>query len=124
ALSRIGRVALKGEKVPGGYRVTGRLPWVSNLGDDHSLAVIFALGDGRLVMAVVHCAADGVTFAQNARFIALEGTRTFSVLLRDVLVPESDVIAEDVAAFLPRIRQGFVLLQLGMAIGAAHGAAW
>lgn len=124
ALSRIGRVALRGEKVPGGYRVTGRLPWVSNLGDDHSFAAIFALADGRLVMAVIHCAADGVTLAQNARFIALEGTRTFSVLLKDVLVPETDVIAEDAAAFLPRIRQGFVLLQLGMAIGAARGAAW
>lgn len=123
ALAGIGRVALRGERVQGGYRVTGHLPWVSNLGDDHSFAAIFALADRRLVMTLIHCAADSVTLAQNAHFIALEGTRTFSVLLRDVFIPDGDIIAEDATAFLPRIRKGFVLLQLGMALGAARGAA-
>ena len=123
ALSGIERLALRGEKVRGGYRVTGRLPWVSNIGDDHAFAAIFAREDGRLVMALFDCAADGVSLAQNAHFIAHEGTRTFSVLLRNVFVPDADVIAQDATTFMPGIRQGFILLQLGMAIGAAHGAA-
>lgn len=123
ALSGIERIAIRGEKVSGGYRITGRLPWVSNLGRDHAFAAIFGLDDGRLVMALLDCSADGVSLARNAHFIALEGTRTYSVLLKDVFVPERDVIAEDARHFIPRIRQGFVLLQLGMAIGAARGAA-
>jgi alkylation response protein AidB-like acyl-CoA dehydrogenase len=115
-------LALKGTRVAGGWRVNGRLPWVSNLGPDHLFASIFA-ADGHNVMCVFDCAAAGVTLAQNAHFIALEGTRTFTVLLRDVFVPDADVLAEHAGAFVPTIRQGFVLLQLGMAVGAARGAA-
>lgn len=123
SFSGIEPLALKGERVAGGWRVSGRLPWVSNLGDNHLFASIFATAEGQRVMAVFDCAATGVKLAQNAHFIALEGTRTFTVLLRDVFIADADVIADDATAFVPTIRQGFVLLQLGMAIGAARGAA-
>jgi len=123
SFSGVEPLALQGERVAGGWRVNGRLPWVSNLGDDHLFASIFAAQNGQRVMTVFECGAEGLKLAQNAHFIALEGTRTFTVLLRDVFIPDADVIAEDAAAFVPTIRQGFVLLQLGMALGAARGAA-
>lgn len=116
-------LALRGVAVRGGYRVTGILPWVSNLGPDHLFASVFALADGRRVMALFDCGAEGLRLASPGRFVALEGTRTYSVRLRDVFVAEADVLAEDAATFLPRIRQGFVLLQMGMALGVAGGAA-
>lgn len=123
AASGLEALALRGERVPGGYRVTGVLPWVSNVGEDHLFASVFALEDGRRVMAVFNCGAEGLRLVPGARFIALEGTGTFSVRLRDVFVPDEDVLAEDAAGFLPRIRQGFVLLQMGMALGVTLGAA-
>jgi alkylation response protein AidB-like acyl-CoA dehydrogenase len=123
SFSGIEPLALKGERVTGGWRVNGRLPWVSNLGEDHLFASVFTAADGHRVMAVFDCGAEGVKLAQNAHFIALEGTRTFTVLLRDVFIEDADVIAEDAATFVPTIRQGFVLLQLGMALGAARGVA-
>jgi alkylation response protein AidB-like acyl-CoA dehydrogenase len=123
SFSGIEALALSGDRVPGGWRVSGRLPWVSNLGDNHLFASIFAAADGRRVMAVFDCGAAGVKLTQNAHFIALEGTRTFTVLLRDVFIADADVIADDATTFVPTIRQGFVLLQLGMALGAARGAA-
>ena len=123
SFSGIEPLALKGERVDGGWRVTGRLPWVSNLGPDHLFASIFGTTEGRKVMALFDCSAAGVTLTQNAHFIALEGTRTYSLLIRDVFVPDGNVLAEDATTFVPGIRQGFVLLQLGMAIGAARGAA-
>lgn len=123
SFSGIEPLALKGERVDGGWRVTGRLPWVSNLGPDHLFGSIFATTGGRKVMALFDCGAAGVTLTQNAHFIALEGTRTYSVLIRDVFVRDANVLAEDATTFVPGIRQGFVLLQLGMAIGAARGAA-
>lgn len=122
--SGLDRLALSGTRVPGGWHVTGRLPWVSNLGADHLFASVFAVTEGeRRVMGVIDCAAPGVSLVEVGPFLALEGTRTFAVLLRDVFVPDDAVLSEDAARFVPTIRQGFVLLQLGMALGAARGAA-
>src|SRR5215831_17395918 len=49
-------LALKGARVAGGYRVTGRLPFVSNLDDDHLFSGIFALEEApeRQIMTLFH----------------------------------------------------------------------
>ncbi|MCC0806826.1 acyl-CoA dehydrogenase [Methylobacterium sp. W2] len=123
AFSGIEPLALTGRRVAGGYRVRGRLPWVSNLGPGHPFASIFALEDGRRVMAVFEAGSEGVSIAANARFVALEGTGTYTVMIRDAFVADDDVIAADAAAFVPHIRSGFVLLQAGMGLGLASGVA-
>nr|WP_244431996.1 acyl-CoA dehydrogenase family protein [Rhodopseudomonas sp. B29] len=111
---------LKGRRGDGGYIVKGLLPYVSNLGADHYFGAIFEVEEGgktRNVMAVIPCAAAGVTLADNAKFTALDGTRTFAVQMRDVVVPEEWVLADPVDPFIKRIRAGFILLQAGMAFG-------
>ncbi|MGA8611364.1 MAG: acyl-CoA dehydrogenase family protein [Xanthobacteraceae bacterium] len=111
---------LKGERIGGGYRVKGLLPYVSNLGDDHYFGGIFEVEDGgrkRNVMAIFSCAAEGSSLSANTKFVALDGTRTFSVQLRDVVVPDSWVIADPADEYVKRIRAGFILLQAGMAFG-------
>lgn len=123
AFSGIEPLALAGRRVAGGYRVRGRLPWVSNLGPGHPFASIFALEDGRRIMALFEAGSEGVAIAANARFVALEGTGTYTVMIRDALVLDDDVIAPDAAAFVPGIRNGFVLLQAGMGLGLARGVA-
>lgn len=123
AFSGIEPLALKAERAPGGYRVTGRLPWVSNIGPGHVFAAIFALPDGRRLMAVIDADAPGVKLARTSEFIALEGTGTYTVLIKNAFVPEADLISDNAATFVPRIRQGFVLLQFGMGLGLARGVA-
>lgn len=123
AFSGIEPLALSGVRVAGGYRVRGRLPWVSNLGPGHPFASIFSLEDGRRVMALFEAGGEAVAIAANARFCALEGTGTYTVMVRDAFVPDAAVIAQDAAAFVPRIRSGFVLLQAGMGLGLARGVA-
>ncbi len=111
---------LKGRRGDGGYVVKGLLPYVSNLGDDHYFGAIFEVEDGgskRNVMAIVPCAAEGLSLAANTKFVALDGTRTFAVQMRDVVIPESWVIADPADDYVKRIRAGFVLLQAGMAFG-------
>ena len=111
---------LKGRRGDGGYVVKGLLPYVSNLGDDHYFGAIFEVEDGgakRNVMAIVPCAAEGLSLAANTKFVALDGTRTFAVQMRDVVIPESWVIADPADDYVERIRAGFVLLQAGMAFG-------
>ena len=124
ALAGFEPLALKGVQVSGGYRVTGRLPFVSNLEDGHLFASVFSIDNQeRKVMALFRAGAEGVALARNAHFIALEGTATYSVLIRDAFVSEADVLSPDATKFIPKIRKGFVLLQMGMGIGAARGAA-
>lgn len=115
----IERLKLKGKRVAGGYRVTGLLPWVSNLGADHMFGGIFELEDdpARRVMAVIDCAGEGVGIRQSDHFVALEGTRTYSVMLREAFIPDEMVLADPIDTFIPRIRAGFILLQAGMAFG-------
>jgi hypothetical protein len=110
---------LKATRVDGGYVVRGLLPWVSNLGDDHYFGAIFELSDnpGHRVMAVIDCAHPDVTIRQNDHFVALEGTRTFAIQIRDAFIPDAMVLADPIDSYLPRIRAGFILLQAGMAFG-------
>ncbi|MFN3867515.1 MAG: acyl-CoA dehydrogenase family protein [Hyphomicrobiaceae bacterium] len=115
---------LKGTRVDGGYRVKGALPWVSNLGPDHHFGAVFERDDkpGHYVMAVVPCASEGLTLANNSEFVALDGTRTFAVQMRDVFVSDDVIVGDPIDAYLKKIRAGFVLLQSGMAFGLIEGA--
>jgi alkylation response protein AidB-like acyl-CoA dehydrogenase len=121
----IERLKLKARRVAGGYRVTGLLPWVSNLGSDHFFGGIFELegNPAHRVMAVIDCAAEGVAIRQSDHFVALEGTRTYSVMLRDALIPDGAVLADPIDTYIPRIRAGFILLQAGMAFGMIRNCA-
>jgi hypothetical protein len=111
-------IRLKGERIEGGYVVKGLLPFVSNLGDDHYFGAVFEVDQPkRYVMAIVPCASAGLTLAANTRFVALDGTRTFAVQMRNVHIADACVIADPVTDFIKHIRAGFVLLQAGMAIG-------
>jgi hypothetical protein len=116
-------IRLKARRVAGGYVVRGLLPFVSNLGADHYFGAVFETEDDprRFVMAIVPCGADGVNLADNTKFVALDGTRTFAVQMRDVMIADSFVLADPSDAFIRRIRAGFVLLQSGMAFGLIRG---
>ncbi|WP_321345450.1 acyl-CoA dehydrogenase family protein [Breoghania sp.] len=117
SLFGIEKLRLKGERVDGGYAVTGILPWVSNLGADHYFGVVFSLPDGRMVMAVADCATDGLKIVENDEFVALDGTRTFAVQFRKAFIPDAAILADPIDDYIPRIRAGFILLQAGMAFG-------
>lgn len=114
----IEQIRLKGRRVDGGFVVKGLLPYVSNLGDDHYFGAVFEVeSPKRYVMAIVPCASEGLSLAANTRFVALDGTRTFAVQMRDVFVPDAVIVADPVDDYIGRIRAGFVLLQAGMAFG-------
>jgi alkylation response protein AidB-like acyl-CoA dehydrogenase len=119
AFAGIEPLRLNGKRVDGGYIVNGSLPWVSNLGNKHVFGTLFALEgtDNRSVMALVDCAAEGFSLRQSAHFTALEGTRTFACIFKDVFIPDEMIIDHDGAAFLRRSRAGIVLLQFGMGVG-------
>ena len=122
ALSGIEGFRLRGTRVEGGWCVTGVLPWVSNLGEGHWFGTVFDAGDRR-IMAMFCCGQNNVEIRQNAHFVALEGTATYSIRFRRAFLPDADVLADPIDAMMPRIRPGFVLLQTGMGFGVIAGAA-
>ncbi|MCP2040226.1 alkylation response protein AidB-like acyl-CoA dehydrogenase [Neisseria sp. HSC-16F19] len=105
-----------------GYVVSGALPWVSNLGETHIFAATAQTDDG-YVMFVLPANREGVTLKNCPEFCALEGTRTLTVVFRNVRVDDADVLAQpaEFADFIRRIKAGFILLQVGMGAGIVDG---
>lgn len=122
-LSKIEKHLLQAEKVAGGYRVNGILPWVSNIGEDHIWAATAQVSDDQFVMFMVSGRQEGVKLNPCPQFSALEGTNTFAVRFTDLFVPESDLLA-DIAEFddyITAIKPGFILLQIGIGAGIIEG---
>ncbi|WP_153114774.1 acyl-CoA dehydrogenase family protein [Rhodocyclus tenuis] len=116
----IERPLLVATRVDGGYEISGTLPWVSNLGNDHVFVSACPVdGDGRLVFFVVRCDQAGFRLLDGAHFAALEGTRTLACQFRRVFIADGSVLAhpEQSAEYLARIQPGMILAQLGMGIG-------
>lgn len=111
---------LKAKRVEGGYRVNGVLPWVSNIGPGHHFHMGASLPDQPgLVIGLLHGSAPGLTLAQNAHFIGMEGTSTFACQFRDLFLPDAQVVCHphEFDAFRDRTKSAFILLQMGMGLG-------
>lgn len=123
--SGIESLRVHGRRVDGGYIVNGSLPWVSNLGDDHYFGLVFDLEDDPdyRVMAMTQCNQTGVELCDGGRFIALEGSRTYATRFKDHFVADEDVLADPADEYIKAIRPGFVLMQVGMAIGLVRACA-
>ncbi|MBT9467178.1 acyl-CoA dehydrogenase family protein [Hydrogenophaga sp.] len=125
--AQIESLLLKATPVEGGYIVNGSLPWVSNLGPDHSCGAIAAVVNGeehigREVMFLLRCGTPGVELRECPSFSAMEGTGTYALRLKDHFIGADDVIADAAKPFIARIRAAFVMLQCGMAVGVTQGA--
>ncbi len=124
AMDGIENFKLRGERVAGGYVVSGVLPYVSNLGIGHVMGTAFELaGDpARKVMAAFRINGEDVKITQNVHFIGLEGSATYTVVMKRHFVADEMVLAESLAPYVKRIKPVFFLLQAGMALGQIRGA--
>ncbi|MES2977571.1 MAG: acyl-CoA dehydrogenase family protein [Pseudomonadota bacterium] len=125
--AKIESLLLHATPVDGGYRISGSLPWVSNLGADHYCGAIAAVVDAsgvssREVMFMLRCDAPGVELRNCPSFSAMEGTGTYGLRLTDLFVGADDVIASTAKPLIGRIRAAFIMLQCGWALGVAQGA--
>jgi len=130
ALTGIEKMYLHAKKVSDGYLVNGTLPWVSNLGSDHYFGTICGVLDPstnlplpeKEIMFMVKCNAPGVTLKTCPSFAGMEGTGTYGIAIKDLLITQKEIIADPVRPFLKKIKSAFVLLQTGMGLGVIQGA--
>jgi alkylation response protein AidB-like acyl-CoA dehydrogenase len=119
-------MALKAKKVPGGYRVSGTLPWVSHIGPGQYCGAIAGVDrdDGSRSHEVMFLLDidDRVPLRPCPEFSGMEGTSTWSVPLDDYFVSEDQIIADPARPFIQRIRGAFILLQVGIAAGVIQGS--
>lgn len=114
----IEKIALMADRQPGGYVINGLLPWVSNVGTGHYFGIAAQIADQEdYLMAIVSDELEGLVLHQNAHFIALEGSNTFSCFFKDVFVPDNLILAAPCEEYVKRIRPGFILTQAGMGLG-------
>jgi alkylation response protein AidB-like acyl-CoA dehydrogenase len=114
----IEKIAITAKPCTGGYLLNGMLPWVSNIDVDRYWAIAAQIEDSEdYLMAVVKGDWEGLTLRQNAHFIALEGTKTYSCVLRDVFLSDDWVLAAPCENYIERIKPGFILTQVGMGLG-------
>lgn len=119
----IEKIRLQAKPTADGYQVSGVLPWVSNLDSNHLLFTAAAIEEGRYIMFVTPINAEGVELHACPTFSGMEGTNTWNVRLKDVLIRNDQVLAhaDDFVNFIDTIKPGLVLAQVGMGLGVISG---
>ena len=117
----IEKISLSAERRPGGYVINGMLPWVSNIASGHYFAIAARINDSdQYLMGIVSDEFENLSLRANAQFIALEGSSTFSCIFRDVFVPDEFILAAPCENYVSRIQPGFIMTQVGMALGLVN----
>ena len=118
-LAGIEKINLRATRTDGGYTITGSLPWVSNIGEDHLAIVAAHVEDEGYIMFAVRGNTPGLTLRRCLPFAGMEGTQTLTVRFDKVVISNDDVIAHPTQfkAYIQRIKPGFVLGQTGMGLG-------
>ena len=117
-----GEIELAATPVEGGYRVTGKLNWASNLYDDAVLVTAVRTDDGDRLLIFVESGVEGLTFGKPFGLLGLNATASAWVSLENVFVPESQVLTHDFDAFILQVRPTFVVLQIAECIGVAEAS--
>ncbi|WP_017615105.1 acyl-CoA dehydrogenase family protein [Nocardiopsis salina] len=122
-LSGLGSVPVLAHPERGGHRLTGTLPWVSNLFPGAVVAfparVEEEAGDGRRILVAVRVGDEGVRVRDLPRLMALNGTASSSLELDGARAGEDALISDDLPAFCAGIRTTFLLVQSAFCSGLA-----
>lgn len=123
-LSGIESLSIAATPEADGWRLDGKLPWVTNLRrSGYVVAAAVEPTDGQ-PPAVVAFFADtpGITRTDDLQLLALRGSNTAAILIDGVASGAGELIHADARRFLPRVRPAFLSLQCGMSIGLARAS--
>jgi alkylation response protein AidB-like acyl-CoA dehydrogenase len=120
-LRRKGPPLVSATPAPGGYRLDGRLPWVTGWGLFSVCVTAAPLPDGRVLFAV-HPLADSATMKGSPplELAAMSVTQTVTVEVRGFFIPESDALDVHAATWIHENDRIAIALQSPLALGCAQ----
>jgi alkylation response protein AidB-like acyl-CoA dehydrogenase len=116
SLCAIEPMRLSARRASGGYVVNGNLSWVSNMAEDHYVAVGAEAAGGRAVL-LVHGSTPGVRLSHEAKYIGLRGSLTVAMHFSDAFISDAFVIAYPAENFIHTIALPLILAQVGLGLG-------
>jgi len=120
-LRRSGPPPVMATPTAGGYRLEGRLPWVTGWGIFTLCVTAAPLADGRILFAVHPLGAlDGMSASPPLDLAAMAVTQTVTVELDGFLVPEHDILDVHPATWIQENDRIAVALQSPLALGCAQ----
>lgn len=107
-----------------GYVVSGVLPWISHIGKGQYCAAVAKADNKELffLLRFDEARAKHWQLDKCNPFMAMEGSGTWRISLDEYPIGTDDLITDDTQGFIQQIRGGFVLLQVGMAMGITQGS--
>ncbi|QJD89263.1 acyl-CoA/acyl-ACP dehydrogenase [Duganella dendranthematis] len=120
-LSGMEPLSVQGTADGDGWRLNGKLAWITNLRPQRFVAAAaVAPVDGSTPLVTMFASGDdGVQRSDNLQLIAMRGSHTAAVRLENVAAPADYVIAAQAPEWLARVRPAFLGMQCGMSIGLA-----
>ena len=106
-----------------GWRVSGRLPWVTNLRSPFVVAAaVQTLQQPMPMVLAIDGRLEGVARSADLDLLALRASNTAAIQLDSVKVGPEAVLGRDGLSFLKRARPMFLSLQCGMSLGLARAS--
>jgi alkylation response protein AidB-like acyl-CoA dehydrogenase len=105
----------------GGYRLDGRLPWVTGWGLFTLCLTAASLPDGRILFAV-HPLAESASMRPTPplELAAMSVTQTVEIAVSNLFIPESDVVEIHAATWIQENDRIAIALQSPLALGCAQ----
>ncbi|SDJ36920.1 acyl-CoA dehydrogenase family protein [Salimicrobium halophilum] len=116
------RLLLKAKRTEGGYVLSGTLPSVSNLGEDHWFGAVAETDDGGRVMLFVPCDTEGITMKEKVDYMGINGSATYRLKFNDAFIPDDFVVSEDADAFVEKVRPYFLMYQIPLGLGVTEAS--
>ncbi|PUA47166.1 acyl-CoA dehydrogenase [Pseudomonas protegens] len=123
-LSGIEELQVKARDQDQGWRLDGRLHWVTNLrksGFVVAAAIEHKEGGAPFILALPDTL-PGLQRSDDLQLMGLQSSNTAALDLSQVQVPRDWLLHDDARVFLPAVRPAFLGLQCALAIGLARRA--
>lgn len=115
-------IRLKAEMTDGGYTISGSLPSVSNLDDDHWFVILASLNQQQRVMCMIPVKIKGLELESKTNYVGLNGSATYSCFFHNVFVPDKWIITEEADEFIQKVRPTLALYQIPLGIGVSDAS--